>query len=78
MIHQCMGLLATRWDSLAGVGVIKPTGSTDFAGKHVIPNEMRNPSGVNRSCFTAGMLRSAQHDNVNPVKVGRTNPLQVQ
>ena len=27
MIHQCMGLLATRWDSLAGVGAIKPTAS---------------------------------------------------
>ena len=38
-------------------------GSTGFDGKLVIPNTVRNPSGVNRKCFATGMLRFAQHDN---------------
>ena len=38
-------------------------GSTSFDGKLVIPNTVRNPSGVNRKCFATGMLRFAQHDN---------------
>ena len=37
---------------------------TGFAGKDVIPNKVRNPSGVNRKRFTIGMLRFAQHDSV--------------
>ena len=39
-------------------------GSTGFDGKLVIPNAVRNPSGVNRKCFATGMLRFAQHDSV--------------
>ena len=46
-----------------GKAHITNTGSTGFDGKLVIPNTVRNPSGVNRKCFVTGMLRFAQHDN---------------
>ena len=63
MAHES-GDKVAYWRVLNGKGeLVNYFGSTDFDGKYVIPNEMRNPSSVNRSCYTAGMLRFTQHDN---------------